>query len=192
MWNNSYRTPIECWQKTSDFPKGKKLPTYLDIYIFFLFLICECVCVCFFVWFCLYSLAFTICPRVLSIRIFCFFVFSTCYNWWICFLVWFLSSFFLSLFYYFLMLFIFNNFFILITLLCYFILCYFIFFFLSFFFSPFSSEPCGWQGLGAPAGCQACASEVGEPSSGYWSTRDLPAPRNIKQRKLSQRSPSQR
>ena len=29
MWNNSYRTPIECWQKTSDFPKGKKIPTYL-------------------------------------------------------------------------------------------------------------------------------------------------------------------
>ena len=29
MWNNSYRTPIEHWQKTSDFPKGKKLPTYL-------------------------------------------------------------------------------------------------------------------------------------------------------------------
>ena len=29
MWNNSYRTPTECWQKTSDFPKGKKLPTYL-------------------------------------------------------------------------------------------------------------------------------------------------------------------
>ena len=28
-WNN-YRTPTECWQKTSDFPKGKKLPTYLD------------------------------------------------------------------------------------------------------------------------------------------------------------------
>ena len=28
-WNNSYRTPTECWQKTSDFPKGKKLPTYL-------------------------------------------------------------------------------------------------------------------------------------------------------------------
>ena len=24
-----YRTPTECWQKTSDFPKGKKLPTYL-------------------------------------------------------------------------------------------------------------------------------------------------------------------
>ena len=23
------------------------------------------------------------------------------------------------------------------------------------FFSSFSSEPCGWQGLGAPAGCQA-------------------------------------
>ena len=28
MWNNSYRTP-ECWQKTSDLPKDKKLPTYL-------------------------------------------------------------------------------------------------------------------------------------------------------------------
>ena len=39
------------------------------------------------------------------------------------------------------------------------------------------------KGLGAPAGCQACASEVGERSSGHWSTRDLSAPRNIKQRK---------
>ena len=29
MWNNSYRTPTERWQKTVDFPKGKKLPTYL-------------------------------------------------------------------------------------------------------------------------------------------------------------------
>ena len=29
MWNNSYGTPTERWQKTSDFPKGKKLPTYL-------------------------------------------------------------------------------------------------------------------------------------------------------------------
>ena len=27
--NNSYRTPTEHWQKTSDFPKGKKLPMYL-------------------------------------------------------------------------------------------------------------------------------------------------------------------
>ena len=26
---NSYRTPTERWQRTSDFPKGKKLPTYL-------------------------------------------------------------------------------------------------------------------------------------------------------------------
>ena len=24
-----YRAPTECWQKTSDYPKGKKLPTYL-------------------------------------------------------------------------------------------------------------------------------------------------------------------
>ena len=29
MWNNSYRTPTECWQKTSEFPKAKKLPRYL-------------------------------------------------------------------------------------------------------------------------------------------------------------------
>ena len=29
MWNHSYRTPTECWQKTSDFPKGKKIPMYL-------------------------------------------------------------------------------------------------------------------------------------------------------------------
>ena len=29
MWNNSYRTPTERWQKTSGFPKGKKIPTYL-------------------------------------------------------------------------------------------------------------------------------------------------------------------
>ena len=29
MWNNSYRAPTECWQKTSDFPKAKKIPTYL-------------------------------------------------------------------------------------------------------------------------------------------------------------------
>ena len=28
MGNNSYRTPTERWQKTSDFPKGKKPPTY--------------------------------------------------------------------------------------------------------------------------------------------------------------------
>ena len=29
MWNNSCTTTTECWQKTSDLPKGKKLPTYL-------------------------------------------------------------------------------------------------------------------------------------------------------------------
>ena len=93
-----------------------------------------------------------------------------------------LSSFFLS-FYYFL--FSFNNFFsILITLFIY-------FFFLSFFSSPFSSEPCGWQDLGALARCQTWASEVGEPSSGHWSTRDLSTPRNTKWRKFSLRSPSQ-
>ena len=66
------------------------------------------------------------------------------------------------LFYYFLIFllnYIFKKF--LITLF-YFLL---LFFFLS-FLSPLSSEPCGWQGLGALAGLQACASEVGEPSSG--------------------------
>ena len=29
-WNCSYRTPTERWQKTSDLPKGNKLPTYLS------------------------------------------------------------------------------------------------------------------------------------------------------------------
>ena len=32
-WNNSYRTPTERWQKNSDFPKGKKLPTYLAVWL---------------------------------------------------------------------------------------------------------------------------------------------------------------
>ena len=26
MWNSSYKTPTERWQKTSDLPKGRKLP----------------------------------------------------------------------------------------------------------------------------------------------------------------------
>ena len=30
IWKNSYRTPTERWQKTSDLPKGRKLPKYLD------------------------------------------------------------------------------------------------------------------------------------------------------------------
>ena len=55
-----------------------------------------------------------------------------------------------------------------------------------------SQKPCGWQGLGAPAWCQVWASEVGEASSGHWTTRDLPGPRNINRRELPQRSPSQR
>ena len=54
-----------------------------------------------------------------------------------------------------------------------------------------SQKPSGWQGLGALAECQACACEIGEPSSGHWCTRDLSAPCNIKWRKLSQISPSQ-
>ena len=27
------RTPTECWQKTSDFPKGKKFPMYLPVWL---------------------------------------------------------------------------------------------------------------------------------------------------------------
>ena len=33
MWNNSYRTPTEHWQKTSDFRKGKEIPTYLAVWL---------------------------------------------------------------------------------------------------------------------------------------------------------------
>ena len=29
MWNNSYRTLTECWQKISDFPKARNSPMYL-------------------------------------------------------------------------------------------------------------------------------------------------------------------
>ena len=75
--------------------------------------------------------------------------------------------------------------FLILIALFYCILLYFILsssFFLS-FFSPFYSELCGGQALGAPARHQGCATDVGEPSSGHWSTRDLPAPRNIKWRK---------
>ena len=157
------------------------------IYTFFSFF--SFVSVCCFVWFCLYSFAFTICRRVLSVH-FGFFntVFNAYYHCWTCFLIWLLYSFFLlSFLHYFLIFFIFNNFlfFILITLFLFILL-------FPFVFSSFSSEPCGWQGLGAPAGCQACASEAcAELSSGHWYTRDLPAPRNIKWQKLSQRSPSQ-
>ena len=82
------------------------------------------------------------------------------------------ALFFLSFFYYFLMFLFLMLSFNLITLFIY------LFFFL---FHPFSSELCGRQVLGAPAGCQVCAAEVGEPSSGHWSTRDLLAPCNIKQ-----------
>ena len=41
------------------------------------------------------------------------------------------------------------------------------------------------------SGCQAGASEVGEWSAGYWTTRDFPAPCNISRREISQRYPSQ-
>ena len=120
-------------------------------------------------------------PFVLGfcLSVFCLFVWlvfytivlRACYHWWICFLVWLLSSFFLFLSLLLFNFFIFNNYFILITL-------FILFFFLSFFL-PFLLS-CVADGLGAPAGCQVCASEVGEPSSGHRSTRDLLAPCNIK------------
>ena len=44
--------------------------------------------------------------------------------------------------------------------------------------------PCGWQGLGALAGCQAWASEVGELSSGHWTSRDILAICNINHREF--------
>ena len=89
----------------------------------------------------------------------------------------FVLFFYFKKFFFLIIIFYFNNYFILF----YFILFHFILsssFFLS--FSPFYSELCGGQALGAPARHQGCATEVGEPSSGHWSTRDLPAPRNIK------------
>ena len=52
--------------------------------------------------------------------------------------------------------------------------------------------PCGRHGLGALTWCQSWASEVGELSSGHWTTRDLLALCNINWQELSQRSPSQR
>ena len=131
------------------------------IYIFFSFFsFCECASVCLFVCFCLYSFAFTICPRVLSVRCFIIIIFfsiafSTSYHWWIYFLVWCLSSFFLFLNYILIFLFLIITFlyFILVTLF-YFNLSFFLSSFLPSFFpsflpslpsflSPFSSEPCG-------------------------------------------------
>ena len=46
-----------------------------------------------------------------------------------------------------------------------------------------AGRPCGRKALGAPARHQGRASEVGEPTSGHWSTRELPAPRNTKRQK---------
>ena len=100
------------------------------IYIFYpLFPFCECVRVCFFVWICLYSFAFTIFPRVLSVRFFVFFlvkflalVITGGFVYWFGYSLLFLNYF---LFFYF------NNFFILIIL---FYLLFFFFLFFSLFF----------------------------------------------------------
>ena len=154
-----------------DFGSNHIFLLFVTVYVYAS--LCDFVCIA-----SLLSFVLRLCLSVFLFFSYFSILFSACYHWWICFLVWLLSSFFLF-FYYFLIF----KFFILITLFS---------FFLSFFFSPFSSEPCGWQCLGALARCQACASEVREPSSGHWSTRDHLAPHNIKRRKLSQRSLSQR
>ena len=86
----------------------------------------------------------------------------------------FLSFFLLLKKFFFLIIFYFNNF----------ILFYFTFsssFFL--FFLPFILNRVEDRLLVLQQGVKGCASEVGEPSSGHWSTRDLPAPRNIKWQK---------
>ena len=89
--------------------------------------------------------------------------------WFGCSLLYFPLSFFIIIFFI-LIFFYFNNF-----------ILFNIFFFLSVFFFPaFPSELCGWQGIGVPAGYQAWASELGEPSSGHRSTRDLLSQHNIK------------
>ena len=117
------------------------------------------LCVIFSVQLCFYHLSQgSACP------VFCLFV---------CILL--LKNFFLIIIFYF------NNF-----ILFYFTLFYFIvYLLLSFFlyFPPFYSQPCGGQAFGAPARHQGCATELEEPTSGHWSTRDLPAPSNIKWRK---------
>ena len=127
------------------------------------------------------DLGFAVCDRLVSdFYVYLSIVFRTCYHWWICY--WFGCS----LLYFFLFITYLNY-----NIFLFFILIPLFYFFLVSFFSPFSSEPCGWQGFSALAGCQAWASEVGEPSSGHWTTRDLLASRNINQWELSQRSPSQ-
>ena len=167
------------------------------IYYFFPFSsFCECVCVCFCVRFCLYSFAFTICPTVRSIHLFFFFFYLK--------KIFFLINFFLIIFFLFFILknkknyfkklkyFFLNKFFLNFFLIFYF--NSFIYFYLSLFyfilssfflsiFSPFYSEPCGWKDLGVPARQKGCTSEVGEPTSGHWSTRNLPAPHNTKWQK---------
>ena len=73
------------------------------IYYFFPFSsFCECVCVCFSVRFCLYSFAFTICPRVLSGRFLIFFNLKLFFSFFLnnYFLFFYFNNFILSLFYF--------------------------------------------------------------------------------------------
>ena len=107
-----YPASVEYLNRQRIIPKLRQWTLEATIYTFFpFFSFCECVCVCFFVWFCLYRFAFTICPRVLSIR--------------------FIASF-LLLFNFF----IFNNYFLFFTLITFF--SFFLSFFLSSFFLSFS------------------------------------------------------
>ena len=60
--------------------------------------------------------------------------------------------------------------------------------FISFFFlfCTMKLAGCCFSGKG-----QVSVSEVGQPSPGYWTVRELPASGNTNQQELSQRSPSQ-
>ena len=83
--------------------------------------------------------------------------------------------------------FYFLNYFLIFFIL---VIFYVFFFFLFFFISPFLLSRVADRVLMLQLGVRP-EPEVGEPRSGLWSTRDLPASRNINQRELSQRSPSQ-
>ena len=140
------------------------------IYIFFSFFsFCECVCVYFYVWFCLYSFASTICPRVMTVLFSFSIVFSTWYHWWVCFLVWLLTSFLLFLFL--IIIFYFNNF----ILFYLFIFPFFLSFFLPFILSREADRVLVlWLGVSPmPLMWESWVQDIGTPET-------PPAPHNIK------------
>ena len=133
-------------------------------------------------------------PRDLFLFLFFFFsFFSLHFSVWLCvslgvFVCWVLLSpfvlgFYLSIFFVcfhlfdFLFFFLFLNSFLTIYFFC-----------LSF---SFSSLLCGLSSLGATVRGQAWSSKVGNPSPGWWTTRELLTPWNINQWELSQTLPTQ-